>query len=325
MQAEGLYVEFTTPGAARRRTRAVDGVSLRIAAGETLGLVGESGSGKTTLGRAVLRLVPVVAGAIRFDGVELTALPPRRLRELRRHMQIVFQDPWGSFDPRMTVGQIVAEPLVIHRIGSRAQRRQRVANLLERVGLHGSLMSRYPHQLSGGQRQRMGIARAVIIDPRFIVCDEPVSALDVSIQAQILNLLADLQQERQLAYLFIAHNLAVVRQISRSVAVMYLGRIVETAGVEDLYAAARHPYTLALLAAVLEPQTARRPRVVLPGEPPSPMAPPAGCAFHPRCPFAEEVCRREVPELRSVAGLSATHRVACHRADEQLVWPTTFV
>jgi oligopeptide/dipeptide ABC transporter ATP-binding protein len=234
-------------------------------------------------------------------------------------MQIIFQDPIGSLNPRMTVGNIVGEALTVHRIAKGRARRERVAQLLERVGLAPAHMSRYPHEFSGGQRQRIGIARALALEPKFIVCDEPVSALDVSIQSQILNLLADLQRDLGLAYLFIAHNLAVVEHLSEDVAVMYLGKIVESAPAAELYAQPRHPYTQALLASAPEPDPGRRrQRVVLPGEVPSPIDPPPGCAFHPRCPFATEICRREVPVLETKPGVSHAHRVACHHADQLL-------
>ncbi len=295
--------------------RAVDGVSFEISPGTTLGLVGESGCGKTTVGRTLLRLVEAIGGSVRFDGVDVLAARRGALRRLRRDMQIVFQDPFGSLNPRMTVERIVAEPLDVHGVGTVRQRRGRVAELLGRVGLRGEDARRYPHEFSGGQRQRIGIARAIALNPRFIVLDEPVSALDVSIQAQILNLLNDLRKELGLTYLFIAHNLAVVRHFSDRVAVMYLGKIIEVADAADLYARPRHPYTMALLSAVPEPDPARRrERSPVVGEPPSPLSPPNGCAFHPRCPFATEECRRMTPPLQSEPGLSMGHLVACHHA-----------
>ncbi len=299
-------------GMLRRPTaavRAVDGVSFDLAAGETLGIVGESGSGKTTLGRLVLRLLEPTGGSVHFDGRDLLALERRELRRARRAMQLVFQDPFGALDPRQRVGDIVAEGLVVHGIADRAARRRQVAALLERVGLRPEVAARHPHEFSGGQRQRIGIARALALAPRLIVADEPVSALDVSVQAQIINLLQDLQQELGIAYLFIAHDLRVVEHVARRVAIMYLGRIVELADTATLFATPRHPYTRALLSAVpsLEP-AARRTRVALPGEPPSPIAPPPGCPFHPRCAYAEARCRTEPPALQG----TATHQVACH-------------
>lgn len=293
--------------------RAVDGVSFDIERGTTLGLVGESGCGKTTAGRTILRLVEATGGSVRFDGADVFAAGVSALRGLRRDMQIVFQDPFGSLNPRMNVGGIIGEPLDVYAVGSARQRRERVAELLERVGLRGDDARRYPHEFSGGQRQRIGIARAIALSPRFVVLDEPVSALDVSIQAQILNLLDDLKRELGLTYLFIAHNLAVVEHFSDRVAVMYLGKIVEMADAADLYAGPKHPYTMALLDSVPEPDPARRrerPPVV--GEPPSPMSEPSGCAFHPRCPFATEECRCVTPSLKTEAGLAEGHLVACH-------------
>jgi oligopeptide/dipeptide ABC transporter ATP-binding protein len=294
--------------------RAVEGVSFEIARGETLALVGESGCGKTTVGRTVLRLQEPTSGQVRFDGLDVFALPSRELRALRRRMQIIFQDPYSSLNPRMTVGAAVAEGVEIHRLAARSEIPQRVAALLEEVGLDPASGSRYPHEFSGGQRQRIGIARALAVQPSFIVCDEPVSALDVSVQAQVLNLLVDLQQRRGLSYLFIAHDLAVVRQIADRVAVMYLGRIVETGPTEDVLSTPRHPYTRALLSAIPVPDpTGQRRRIILSGEPPSPAAPPPGCPFHPRCfhPKKNERCVGELPALRGVE----TVRVACHYAE----------
>ena len=277
-------------GRTRGRVRAVDGVDFTLARGRTLGLVGESGSGKTTIARALLRLAPTaqVSGAVTFDGHDVFATGDRALRRLRRRMQIIFQDPVGSLNPRMTVQHIVAEPLVVHSVVPRRRRAYRVGQLLERVGLSPGCGGRYPHEFSGGQRQRIGIARALAGEPDFIVCDEPVSALDVSIQAQILNLLKDLQAELGLSYLLIAHNLAVVQHMADEVAILYLGRIVETAPAAELLSGggARHPYTESLLAAIPQPDPSRRRSCEpLPGEMPSPLAPPSGCAFHPRCPL----------------------------------------
>ncbi len=274
----------------RRYVRAVDGVSFAIPAGRTLALVGESGSGKTTVGRTMLGLIPATAGEVVFDGIDLFSQSHRALRGLRRRMQMIFQDPFGSLNPRMTVGSIVGEPLKVHRLCPRRERRRRVGQLLQRVGLDAGHASRYPHEFSGGQRQRIGIARALASEPDFIVCDEPVSALDVSIQAQILNLLNDLQDEFRLTYLFIAHNLAVVEHFADVVAVMYLGRIVELAERDELYASPRHPYTETLFSAVPQPDPSRRPsRIHLEGEMPSPINPPSGCPFHPRCPLTRQV------------------------------------
>jgi oligopeptide transport system ATP-binding protein len=269
--------------------KAVDDVSFDIAAGKTLGLVGESGCGKTTVGRTILRLIPATAGEVRYKGADFFAYQGESLRKLRRHMQIVFQDPVSSLNPRMTVGNIIGEPLEVHGIARGKQKVEQVAALLARVGLDPSYAVRYPHEFSGGQRQRIGIARALALSPDFIVCDEPVSALDVSIQSQILNLLDDLQRERNIAYLFIAHNLAVVEHFSDEVAVMYLGRIVEKASSAELYSNPKHPYTLSLLSAVPEPNPRpKKTRIVLKGEVPSPSNPPTGCHFHPRCPLTRE-------------------------------------
>jgi len=297
-------------GRARAFVRAVDGVSLDIPADKTYGLVGESGSGKTTLGRCAIMLDPPTAGSVVFNGRELVGLPGGELRALRREMQIIFQDPFASLNPRMTVGGIVGEPILIHQSLSRRDRRERVKDLLLRVGLEPAYASRYPHEFSGGQRQRIGIARALALNPRFIVCDEPVSALDVSIQAQVINLLETLQNKYGIAYLFIAHNLAVVRHISDVVGVMYLGKLMEEAPKKDLFAEPLHPYTKALLAAVprMDP-AAKRPKIRLGGDVPSPVNPPSGCPFHPRCPKAMDVCGRLAPELVEVA---PRHKCACH-------------
>ncbi len=299
--------------------RAVDGVSLRVRRGETLGLVGESGCGKSTLGRLILRLVDPTFGRILYDGKDIGHLSQAELRPLRRRMQVIFQDPYSSLNPRMTVRDIVAEAIRIHKLAkTKSDEEDRIVELLGKVGLRPDVMQRYPHEFSGGQRQRIGIARALAVEPEFIVCDEPISALDVSIQAQIVNLLQDLQEQLGLSYLFISHDLRVVRHVSRRVAVMYLGKVVEQAHTEDLYANPRHPYTRALLSAVPVADPAKkRLRILLEGDIPSAIAPPPGCSFHPRCPRAiTGTCDKEVPVLEETAQGSG-HRIACWNPHEQ--------
>jgi oligopeptide transport system ATP-binding protein len=294
------------------RVHAVDGVSFEVLEGETLGLVGESGCGKSTLGRCLLRLYDITDGTVTFAGTDVTKLSRRQLRPLRRQMQMVFQDPYASLNPRKRVGQIVGDPLKIHKMGNRGSIKSQVQELLSLVGLNPEHYNRYPHEFSGGQRQRIGVARALALHPRLIIADEPVSALDVSIQAQVVNLLDDLQDELQLTYLFIAHDLSVVRHVSDRIAVMYLGKIVEVSPAQDLYSRPVHPYTEALLSAVPIPDpdaSARRERIVLEGDVPSPVAPPSGCRFHPRCRYATEICSAEEPPL---VAYGAGHVAACH-------------
>lgn len=303
---EGLFSR------SRRAVRAVDGVSFQVMPGETIGLVGESGCGKSTLGKCIVRLNQPTAGTIRFEGTDLAGLSPAQMKPHRRHLQMIFQDPVESLNARHTVGEILAEPFIIHQIGDAAFRRKKVLELLGKVGLPSNAAERYPFEFSGGQRQRIGIARAIALEPRAIVCDEPVSALDVSIQSQVLNLLLDLQREMGLSYLFIAHNLAVVKHVSDRIAIMYLGRIVEFADSETIYRDPRHPYTRALISAIPQPDPRRRTeRIVLTGDVPSPIHPPSGCPFHTRCPFATERCRQETPALRPVPGAEG-HTVSCH-------------
>ncbi len=313
---EDLYMYFpVTAGILQKKVadvKAVDGVSFFIRRGETLGLVGESGCGKTTTGRCILQLYEGMRGKIFFDGVDLTQLRKEQMRRMRRNMQLIFQDPFASLDPRMTAGEIIGEPLKVHNLAKGQEYRDQVAELFRMVELEPFMADRYPHEFSGGQRQRIGIARALAVRPSFIVCDEPVSALDVSIQAQIITLLERLREELELTYLFIAHDLSVVRNISDRVAVMYLGRIVEITDSDELYSNPLHPYTIALLSAVPIPDPAvdrTRERIILAGDVPSPINPPSGCNFHPRCFQATDICRVEVPKLKNVGG---EHWVACH-------------
>jgi len=312
VQVRHLVKHFPVEGS-RDVWRAVDGVSFDIKQGETLGLVGESGCGKSTAGRCLLRLIEPTGGDIQFEGRDVRAMGKRELRELRREMQIVFQDPSASLNPRMKIGDIIAEPLLIHGIGNKDERRERVAGLLARVGLDADYMKRYSHEFSGGQLQRIGVARALALNPKLIVADEPVSALDVSVQAQVVNLLQDLQAEFGLTYLFISHGLAVVEHISTRVAVMYLGRIVEIADAKELYLNPLHPYTVALLSAIPVPDPkVKRDRIILKGDVPTSRNPPSGCRFRTRCPIAIDECARIDPELREV---SPGHSAACIRVD----------
>jgi oligopeptide/dipeptide ABC transporter ATP-binding protein len=313
VEIRNLCKHFPVRGGLFRRViatlRAVDDVSLTVRRGRTLGLVGESGCGKSTLGRAVIRLQEPTSGEVLFAGTDITALARDELMPWRRRMQIIFQDPYGSLNPRRTVAQAIREPLDVHRLGTPAERSARVVALLDVVGLGPAVLNRYPHEFSGGQRQRIGIARALALDPEFIVADEPVSALDVSVQSQVLNLVRQLQRDLGIAFLFIAHDLAVIQHVSDDVAVMYLGKVVELAAARQVFAAPRHPYTEALLAAVPQIDGAGRRRLVLSGEIPSPLNPPAGCPFHTRCPKVLDHCRSVVPALREV---SEGHHVACH-------------
>ncbi len=316
IDVEHLKMYFpVTAGVFRRKVadvKAVDDVSFYVKKGETLGLVGESGCGKTTTGRCILQLYDITEGNVFFQGQDLTKMDAKHLRRMRRDMQLIYQDPFASLDPRMTAGEIIGEPLLVHKIVKGREYRKQVRDLLEMVELTSAMADRYPHEFSGGQRQRIGIARALALRPAFVVCDEPVSALDVSIQAQVITLLMRLREELNLTYLFIAHDLSVVRNISDRVAVMYLGKIVETTDSDDLYANPLHPYTISLLSAVPipDPEVDRtRQRIILKGDVPSPMNPPSGCPFHPRCYQAVDRCKVEVPELRTISG---EHRAACH-------------
>jgi oligopeptide/dipeptide ABC transporter ATP-binding protein len=313
LEVKQLKKYFPIRGGVFRKTvaqvHAVDDVSFTINPGETLGLVGESGCGKSTIGKTLLRLIGGFQGEIWFQGQPLHDISASAMKDLRKDIQIIFQDPMESLNPRHTVGEIIEEPLIIHRQGDSQARKQRVRQLAERVGLSSSILSRYPHEFSGGQRQRIGIARAIALNPRLIICDEPVSALDVSIQSQILNLLLELQQEMNSALLFISHDLAVVKHISHRIAVMYLGQLVEVADAATLYQQPRHPYTRSLIDAIPKPfPGAHRQRQILSGEPPSPIAPPAGCRFHPRCPQARSQCQESIPAMETIA---PEHQVAC--------------
>ncbi|SEN56969.1 ABC transporter ATP-binding protein [Lihuaxuella thermophila] len=319
LEVKNLSKHFPIKGGLMRRTvgyvKAVDNVSFSVKKGETFGLVGESGCGKSTTGRTILRLMEPTSGEVIFDGKNIAALTRKELRKARRDLQMVFQDPYASLNPQMTVGEIIEEPLRVHGIYSPAERKVKVKELMETVGLNQSYIDRYPHEFSGGQRQRIGIARALSLQPKLIVADEPVSALDVSIQSQVVNLMEDLQEQFGLTYIFIAHDLSVVKHISDRVGVMYLGRMVEVGPKQKLYEQPAHPYTEALLSAVPIPNPkARRERIVLKGDVPSPANPPQGCAFHPRCPKAFDRCKAERPELIHLGG---EHYVACHLYDEQ--------
>jgi len=294
--------------------KAVDGISFHIFEGETFGLVGESGSGKTTAGKTIIRLMDATKGKIIFDGKDITKLPENQLRPIRREMQIIFQDPYGSLNPRMPIGEIIREPLIVHNIGSKKEQEERVVEIMKLVGLRPEYLRRYPHEFSGGQRQRIGIARAIVLNPKFIVADEPVSALDASIQAQVLNLLLELQQKLALTYLLVAHNLAVVRHVSDRIGVMYLGKLLEVAETKELFSTPLHPYTQALLSAIPVPDPEiKKERILLQGDIPSPINPPSGCRFRTRCRYAKDVCAEKEPPL---ADVGSAHYVACHFVKE---------
>ncbi|MBC8335479.1 MAG: dipeptide ABC transporter ATP-binding protein [Anaerolineales bacterium] len=316
IRVQNLVKYYPVTGGVFRReiaqVKAVDDVSFSIAKGETLGLVGESGCGKTTVGHTILQLLPATSGSVTFEGTDVLSLKGAELKEMRRKMQIVFQDPYASLDPRLPIGESIAEGIKIHKMGNADERVDRVIENMRRVGLENYHANRYPHEFSGGQRQRIGIARALTLQPKFIVLDEPVSALDVSIQAQVLNILRNLQKELELTYLFVAHNLAVVEHISDRVAVMYLGKIAEMAPRDELFSNPQHPYTQALMSAIPIPKPNRkRERVILSGDVPSPLNPPNGCRFHPRCPIAKDICSHEEPEIKSLVS-EPKHKVACH-------------
>ena len=318
LELRDLHMHFPVRGGVLLRAqawlKAVNGVDLAIRPGETLGLVGESGCGKSTLGKSIVRLHRPTSGEIIYRGTDLASLPPRHMKPFRRDIQMIFQDPADSLNPRLSVGEILEEPFIIHGLKDDAERKRKVASLLDRVGLQAAAAGRFPFEFSGGQRQRIGIARAIALEPRLIVCDEPVSALDVSIQSQVLNLMLDLQGEFGLTYLFIAHDLAVVKHISDRIAVMYLGKIVELADAEEIYQSPRHPYTQALISAIPVPDPRRqREQIILQGDVPSPINPPSGCPFHPRCPHAQDICRTQIPKLRETAKPGEQpHTVSCH-------------